>query len=164
MDKILGIEDTGVRIHSSKRRYTYTPNDSFRAYWKKYRGINPVGLSKQQWKNITWTVIELYKDALIIDKQIIRPIPAIGKLQVVKRKVKKKDTTFYSEDLTLMTDNWFFQVYWFKSKRSQFKHAGIYSFKLTRTTARKIFKHVIDLATDPYKKDYNTPLMPGTKI
>lgn len=144
-----------------KVRYSFSLRDVYHEY--KFDFSKEEQLDRREFLAVVDSIVDKIVDAVIKDKQTFKLPRGKGKFMMVKDKPKhpKPFLENYTKSM-LLTDGWRFYLYWFKRKdeATKFPNRSIYVIKTSKKTNRRIRDHIVDLAMDPYKKDYNTILRP----
>lgn len=146
-----------------KNLYSFSTRDAFIDYHLKHSHEEKV--DRVMWNRVTDSLIEKVSTKVLEDRQIFKPLGGIGKFQMVKDKIETSAHKFGNVN-KLLTDGWVFFLYWYKEGKEapQFPNKKIYKLRAVKSYRKKISKHVIDLAEDPYKKDYTTIINPKSHL
>lgn len=154
------MKKTGV----DKTIYGYSTRDAF----VDFRSLKdkPYPIDRKEWNRVVDAMIVKLKDNVVKDKQIFTFPNGVGKIQMVKDKVKIGREKFYKTAYNpLLTDGWKFFLNWNQNRaNTRFKNRYIYRMFTVRTFRKELYEHIVDCATDPYKRDYNTILSPHSKL
>lgn len=141
--------------------YSFSLRDVYEDY--KFDFDKETQLSKRDFLSVVDSLVDKLADSIIKERQFFKLAGGKGKFMMVKHKPDpNRFKNRFIKSNYLLTSGWEFFIYWSKKGKEavRFPNKNIYVIKVNRKIKERVRNHVVDLANDPYQKDYNTILKP----